>query len=66
MSELYEARVRGDTVCGIDIHDLLRRESMSLHAYLAATRHNMWASQVELELAARILHVGVQYLAKGD
>ena len=59
---LKKARLMDETIAGIKVHDVLRMEGMTLKAYLAATRSSMWASQIELEIGARVLSVAVLYM----
>ena len=63
---LEKARVHDEVILGIKIHDLLQQEGMTLSAYLAATRSSMWASQIELQIAADILEVPLLYMTKNN
>ena len=58
-----EARLSGERLGGMDVHEVMRAEEMSLKAYLAATKSSMWASQVELHAAAQILDTPVMYMS---
>ena len=51
-----------EVVMGITIHELLRKEEMTLHAYLSAVRHKMWASQIEIHYAAVELGIGIMFM----
>ena len=56
-----EARLASRDVAGIDLHDLLRHEEMTLSAYCAAIRSSQWASVVEISLAAEVLGSSLLY-----
>ena len=58
-----KTRLTDENIGGVTIHEVLRMEGMTLRAYIEATKGSMWASQVELELAARILSVSVLYMS---
>ena len=52
------------TVASVRVRSLVHQSSASLDSYVTDLRKNMWASKVELEIGARILHVGA-YLKIG-
>ena len=63
--QIYEKRVRGMSVCGVDVHHLIAEEGLTLEAYCQRMREDMWASCVELSLAADILGISLIYSDKG-
>ena len=46
--QIYDKRVAGMSVCGVDVHHLIVMEGLTLEAYCQRMRENMWASCVEL------------------
>ena len=63
--QVYEKRVRGMSVCGVDVHHLIAEEGLTLGAYCQRMREDMWASCVELSLAADIVGISLIYSDKG-
>ena len=63
--KIYEKRVCGESVCGVDIHHLIVKEGLTLEAYCQRMREDMWASCVELSLAADIMGISLVYSDKG-
>ena len=61
VEEIVRARLQGEQIANVDVHDMLRAEGMSLQAYAASMRHNMWASKVEIAAAAHLLGIAVAY-----
>ena len=59
--EFVKARLEGLEIAGIDPHELLRSEGMTLKAYAQAVRADLWASKVEIHLAAKISGVSLLY-----
>ena len=62
--EFVKARLAGERILGIDPHDILRAEEMTLKMYEELTKTSMWASKVELHIAAQYLQVGLIYTDK--
>ena len=60
----YQARVQERDVAQCNLHDLLRSEGLTLAAYCSALSRDLWASQVELQLACEVLGVAVRFNAK--
>ena len=57
----HDARIADREVAQCNLHDVLRWEGLSLSAYCAALRRDLWASQVEIQLAAEVLGIAVRY-----
>ena len=60
MSYLFrDAFVRGECIAGHDVKRVVAIEGLNLNSYAARLAHDLWASQVEVALAARVLHVSI-------
>ena len=54
-----EAFIKGETIAGHDVKKVVAAEGLNLNSYVASLEHDLWASQVEVALAARFLQVSV-------
>ena len=59
--ELYEARVSNQSIAGITVHDILKKEGLTLASYCAKVEQGLWASIWEVHLSAKILGVNIMY-----
>ena len=60
--KMWEARIENKVYAGLTAHEVLVKEQMTLRAYYQETCEHMWASQLELAIAAEILGIAVNYL----
>ena len=61
--QVWKRRVEDVPVLGMSMHDIIAREQMSLDAYYHATCRDMWASQAELEIAAELEGIAVDFVS---
>ena len=59
---VYEARTKNIMCAGIDMHDPIKQQGMSLAAYVEATKQDQWASAVELAMASHVLNIQIAYV----